>query len=396
MAVTGTSDLTAGLLQKLQDEYIYYALKDEIWGQFANWKSCPLDGGGASAYRQVIVNRMEDATDSLSETSDVTPVTLSDTSFDITPALKGNAAALTLQVRYQTHPDAYAGAGKIVGLNRASSIDKIIRTGVLGASLILRPNDNALRTGLDVTSDKISYDFISELISHSRSHGFEPFEKDTYVTVVPSAVIRDIKNSITLWQDVNKYRTDMKELFTGEVGMLGGVRFIESPRGKLYLSGGTVAQTATTLAADAAAGATTLTVASATGLAAGNYISVGTLEGSVHEQVQITTITDTVILTIRGDGNTGTNFGLKYAHASGAAVTEAANVAAIPIFGAGAIHGRYGEAEGRAGQLIVKENEGILEQFTYFGWRAYLGVGLYQKSIIMGEVAVTGGFLGSS
>ena len=310
MAITTTSDLTAGLLQKIQDDYIFAASGAEIWGQFVQFKPVPFDGGGASAYRQTVLHELEVATTALSENTDVTPTTLADSSFDVTPAFYGNAIALSLAVRYETHPDAYAGAGKTVGMNRAATIDRIIRNGVVGATMVLRVNDLTARTDLDATSDLPTYAWLDDLVSYAKGHHeFEPYEGDTYVSVVHPKLGNAIR-ALTGWLNPGYYRTDQEGLFTGELGKLAGIRFVESRRGKLYLGGGTTAQAATTLSAASAAGATTLSVASATGLAAPNYITVGTLESSTAEQVQITAVSGSD-LTVRGIGNTTSNLDRK-------------------------------------------------------------------------------------
>ena len=195
-----------------------------------------------------------------------------------------------------------------------------------------------------------------------------------------------------------KYRHP-NEIFKNMPGFtFAGIRFVPHRAGKLYLSGGATAQAATTLSAAVAAGATSCTVASATGLAAGDYITLGTLEANDADQVQITVVSGTD-LTIKGGGNTPGNLGCAYAHASGAAVTEAANVAAVPIIGKNSLKGVHGDDTGRYGIATLAEGLDVLQtggqgRFVYPGWYWFGGVGIWTRYLIRGECAVSFGHLG--
>jgi hypothetical protein len=152
-------------------------------------------------------------------------------------------------------------------------------------------------------------------------------------------------------------------------------------------------QSATTLSAAANAGATTVTVADATGIVAGNYITIGTVEtesvspGANLEQVMVTGVNSTT-LTVQGVGN-GTNLGLRYAHASAEAVVEAYNVAGIPVLGKNSLLGAHSASTGRFGVPKYKEGLDLLDRVFYAGWYWYGGVARVERNILLGKVALS-------
>jgi hypothetical protein len=179
---------------------------------------------------------------------------------------------------------------------------------------------------------------------------------------------------------------------------LAGIQFLPSNMGRLYLGAGTAAQAATTLNGAVSKGATTCVVTDATGMAAGNYLTVGTLEtesvnpGANLEQVYITNVNGTTI-TVRANGNND-NFGFRFNHASGESVVEAYNVAAIPLIGKDSLIGVYGSDSKEYGIPKFRDDLDILNRFDYYGWYWYGGVGVIQKKIVLGKCAVSRSIIG--
>jgi len=179
--------------------------------------------------------------------------------------------------------------------------------------------------------------------------------------------------------------------FPGEEFRIGKIRFVEHPWGKVYLSAGAGGQ-ATTTTADVAAGATTIPVTATTGLAAGTWITLGTVETSTTrqpttEQVLITAI-DTLDLTVQGMGNALDNVGCKYAHSSGAAVTEADNAFAMPVFGKNSVVGFFSKNLGLDGEQQIHDHpEIVLGRHVDYAWWWIGGVAAIAKYCCRGEFA---------
>lgn len=401
MAVTGTSVMADSVATAYDKDYMAAFAKMQVFFDLAEWGE-PIGGDGmrGSTIQQAVIEEMDPATSALGETSDVTPVALADSNVQITIGEYGNAVQLTKFLSTVSYTNTEKMAAEAVGQNQARSLDLVARVALTGGTLVFYPTHTS-RVTLTTADDKPTYDFIAQLASMAAGMGIPPFEDGTYATVVHPAILPDLLG-ITEVKAVGEY-SDPKLLYTGKAGqlagggrfkgeqfMIAGVRFIVHPYGKLYMGAGVPAQAATTLGADAAAGATSITVASASGLAIGDWLTVGTVGSSTAEMVKVTNVVSTTI-TVQGAGNTLGNFGLKYAHASGAAVTEAPNVAGLPIFGPHSLRGRFASDPGKMGRAAVEFASTVIpRRFVNHSWYWVGGFAIVDKFVLRGEVATTG------
>jgi N4-gp56 family major capsid protein len=390
--LTTTSVLSTGIQPLYDADFKIAYKKSQVWTQsgLINWrKNLGPDESRGSAVTWDVYNNLAPATTALTENDDPNPVSLSLGTVTVTPAEYGNVVQTTRVLQVQTYDDVLQAASQLVGQNQAETLDKLVRAVAVGGTWVYRPNNNTARTGLDTTNDKISFGLLTQLAAVARNQQVPSLDNESYATIANPGIMVDLVGDTT-FLDVSKY-SDRENIYNGEVGKMAGIKFILHRYGKIYYGGGTVAQAATTVNGAHAAGATTLTVADATGIAAGEYLTVGTLEGATSERVQVTSIAGAPALTIRGIGNTPTNFGLAFAHSNGEAVTEAPNVLALPIIGKGSMYGVssgvFGGRDGRNGTSWKDTN--IPGRFMNTWWHWYGGFQIYQKHVIRLEVATT-------
>ena len=406
MAVTHSGLLTNSVKTAYDKEYLYNLMMGRVWFDFVDWQD-PVGGQlrGATV-TQPVLEELAAISAALSETADPDPVALTDDAVSMTIYEYGNVVQLTRFLKTVAFTSTERAAAKAVGQNQAKSLDLIIRNTAVGGTLVLYPGAVTARTDLDASNDKFSYEMATQLVAMAVTMGIPPFEDGSYAAIVHPLLIKDVQN-LTEWKDVGKY-SDPKLIYTGrpgqiyggarfkgEAGALGGLRLVSHRLGKIFLGGGTAAQAATTTTGAVAAGATVVPVTAATGFAAGNWLTLdkGT---AVEEQVLILSI-DTLNLTVRGAGNKFSNFGLKYAHDSGATVVEADNVAAIPVFGPESIRGRFASEVGKNGEVRIKEKDtNIPGRFINHSWYGIWGFSRMEKYLLRGEVAVTGGMYGDN
>lgn len=407
MAVTTASVLSNSVATAYDKAYLYAFLKSRVWFDMVEWGE-PVGGNlRGSTISQPVMEGLAPATTALTDGTDVTPVALDDSAVTLTIYEYGNAVTTTRFLDTVAFTDVTRGAATVVGQNQAASLDMLIRTAVNAGTLVVYGGTATSRATLDTTSDKITYAYIAQLAGMAAGMGIQPFEDGTYATIVHPALFQDFAG-LAEWKAVGEY-SDPKLIYMGKPGVLGnggrfknergafaGIRFIEHPYGKLFLSGGTPLQAATTLDGGFAAGATAIDVVSATGITVGDFITIGTLESATAEQVLVTAVA-TNALTIRGAGNAIGNFGLKYAHLTGVAVTEAPNVASIPVFGPSSIRGRFASDPGKNGQVAVEwANTAIPRRNLNHSWYWIGGFGIVDKYVIRGEVATTGNVYGDN
>jgi len=402
--MTNTSDLTNSVVARYEKAYYLLAAQTPgIWAQFVGWQDPISAGNGGSSYDYPIYGELDPVEDALTEDADVTPDSIADSNVTVTPTEYGKTVARTKKAELQSRVNLATIMGAQVGQNRVKSIDRIIRRGACGRGSS-RPTQtlhidgsvamSALTAATD--TDTITWNFLNELGMHADSMGIEPMDGDNFVAVIPPVLEYDLKR-LTEWKSVGYYQAK-DNIYRGEIGMLGNIRFVKSVMGRTYLGSGTAVQAATTLSAAANKDATSVVVASATGLTAGDYITIGTLEtesvnpGSNLEQCLITNVSSTT-LTVRCNG-VGGGFGLRFDHAASESVVEAYNVAAIPIIGKNSLIGVYASETGKYGIPKMKTGLDLLDRFTYMGWYWYGGLGIVQKNLILGKVAVSKWTLG--
>jgi len=395
MALTKASDLSNSAITNYKKEAMTFAWGEEVWGQFVQWDDpIPDDGGNAASFDYLAYGELDPAITALTEDADVTPQSLADYNVTVTPAEYGNAVGRTQKAAFNARVKTQTTFGEIVGKNRTRSVDRLIRNGVLGNTLV-RYATAASRATLDnATATHLpTYDFLAELVATAQDLGMEPLDGTNYASVIHPQVARELMK-LTEWKSAKYYNPSDAggDLWKGEIGMIAGIRFIANRFGKVYMSGGLPAQAATTLSAAAAAGATSIALTSSTGIAIGDYLTVGTLESDTAEQVRV--MSGSGPWTIQGVGQGPSSFGLRFAHASGEAVTEATNVGCIPLIGKNSLKGVYGARTGKYGQFIVKDGLDLLNRFVYFGWYWYGGIGRVERYILRGECAITAGMLG--
>lgn len=406
MATTTTSVFADSVATAYQKDYLSTFIKNRVWFDMVDWLD-PIGGDMKGATLQSpVIEALAPATTALTDGTDVTPETMADSALSLTAYEYGNAVQTTKMLSTVAYTDVHKGAAMAVGQNQARSLDLVIREAAVAGTLVEYGGAATSRLTLDASADVITYDFMVRLAGLAAGLNIPPFDDGTYAAIVHPLTYAAIQG-LTEWKAVGEY-SDPKLIylgrsnagtgwrFKGEMGQIAGIRIIQHPYGKLFLSGGTPLQAATDVDGATAAGDTTLNVTSASGITVGNYITVGTLESATAEQVLVTAVS-TNELTVRGAGNAIGNFGMKYAHADGVAVTEAPNVGAIPVFGPSSIRGRFASdpgKNGRSGQNYA--NTPIPERKLNHYWYWIGGFGIVDKFVLRGEVALTSGIYGDN
>lgn len=399
---TGTAERPNSIQVILTEEMEFEAARMQVWGQFP---MVPADGvitgGNAGQTVQLRFQQLlRPKTDIINEKADITPVQVTDNVVDVTINEYGNAVQLTKFVQIVQKGDVASEIGHVIAENLVASLDRLAgRQYYEGNDIVFRANGVATRASLDSTNDTMSASavglpFLGRAIGTLRASKVPGFStgKDgmpNYATVIHTALAQDLPFT-SGFTPALQYKDGVDTLFNGEIGDMLGLRFTESNQGKVYPGAGTTAQAATQLNGAVTSQATTIVVDSASGIAVGDIITIGTLEdgatitteasagdmlnGNV-ESVLVTAV-DSTTLTITGlgysDGDTSVG-GLRYDHANDAAVTDADLVAAIPIFGPQSVMKAYAAEAGPFGKSVVSGPFDVLQRFKNVGWWAVCG-----------------------
>lgn len=414
MAVTGTSVMSDAVQALYQDDYLDILHTQADWTKFVKWQARfgGMDLKGSS-YNFPVGFPLDRVTSDASETSDVTPVEgkMSNVSVSIVERLNAIQKTALLDIK------SYADQGRIIAgeiaRNQIDSISYYISEQVLNGGYTVKPGV-ATRVAMNTTSHLPTYQYLMNLAARVRGFGTPSYDDGTFVAPVPPCGIAELQQiaeveAVAEYSDPSLIYDGKSKLsgarFPNERFKIGNIRFVESLFGKVYLGAGTPLQAATTITADAAAGATQIAVAESTGLTAGDFITIGTVESGTTrypttEQVLITAASASsgaATLTIQGAGNTLENEGLRYAHVSGTAVVEAPNVFAIPVLGPESIVGLYSSVTGVDGLQDVHPHQGVVNgRFWDYTWWWIGGVKGIPKFCVRGEFATRTSIYGDS
>ena len=205
-------------------------------------------------------------------------------------------------------------------------------------------------------------------------------QQPSYVCITHPSVTYDLRND-PYWKDAMLY-AGATSIFTGEEGMIHGVRFIKSDRARIANGGALTTQT--TLSANVAAGVNTITVASATNLTVGAEVTLhntgvstttgsgGTAKTWIAPDGQDATTEEMIIKSINGTTVTFTQKTL-LAHNAADYVTDALDV--YPMVMLGGLN-PMGKGIVVPPEIRVSLPTDKLRRMSYVGWYGLMGYGI--------------------
>lgn len=234
MAYTQASSLSVD--QAAFDRIAYFALRAELlFDAVADVKPVAQTAPGTSV-AFTIFNDLAAATSTLTETSDVTAVAMSDSQVTVTLAEYGNAVITTAKLRGTSFLDVDTVAANVVGYNAGVSIDTVV-SAVLGAGTNVTYGGGGASTPTSKTTiaaeDKIEAADIRKVVAGLRGDNAATWN-GYYMGYIHPDVSYDLRTETggATWNDPHIY-SDPSAIYKGEIGEFGGVRFIETSRAPL-------------------------------------------------------------------------------------------------------------------------------------------------------------------
>ena len=235
MAYTQTSSVSVD--QVAFDRIAYFALRSELlFDQAADVQPTAqsMPGTGVTF---TIFNDLSAATSTLSETTDVTAVALSDSQVTVTLNEYGNAVITTAKLRGTSFLDVDTAAANIVGYNAGDSIDQIVRDVLAGGSNVVYAGGGSTTPSSRTTvqaEDIIEANDVRKVTAQLRAANAASFN-GLYMGFIHPDVSYDLRRETgaASWRDPHVYQ-DTMGIYNGEIGAFEGVRFIETPRAKVF------------------------------------------------------------------------------------------------------------------------------------------------------------------
>lgn len=234
-AETGTANLSVD--QTAFEKLAYFALRDEMYfDQFADVQATNATNPGATV-TFTIFQDMAAATTALGEAEDVTPVALSDSQVSVTLNEYGNATVTTAKLRATSFLPVDPIAANAVGYNAGLSIDTIARNAIQAGSNVIYATGGATdptsRTTIN-SDDVLAANDVRRVVAQLRKANV-PTINGSYVGMIHPDVSYDFRSATdaAAWRTPANY-VNPQGIYTGEIGMFEGVRFVEAPRAPLF------------------------------------------------------------------------------------------------------------------------------------------------------------------
>lgn len=239
MAITQASSLSTD--QVAFDQIAYFALRTEMLFDAAADVQPVAQSMPGSSVKFTIFSELADAISTLAETTDLTPSTMADSQVEVTLAEYGNTINTTAKLRGTSFLDVDAVAANLIGYNAGSSLDTIVANVLKAATNVIFGGGGATTPTSNATvesSDIIEANDIRVATAQLRGSKAQSFN-GMYMAFIHPDVSYDLRRETgaASWRDPHNYN-NIGPIYNGEIGAFEAVRFVETPRAPLDLTGG--------------------------------------------------------------------------------------------------------------------------------------------------------------
>ena len=239
MAITQASSLSTD--QIAFDQIAYFALRSEMLFDAAADVQPVAQSMPGSSVKFTIFSELADAVSTLAETTDLTPTTMADSQVEVTLAEYGNTINTTAKLRGTSFLDVDAVAANLIGYNAGSSIDTVVANVLKAATNVIYGGGGSTTPTTNATvqaEDIIEANDVRIATAQLRGSKAQTFN-GMYMGFIHPDVSYDLRRETgaASWRDPHNY-VDTAQIYNGEIGAFESVRFIETPRAPLDLTGG--------------------------------------------------------------------------------------------------------------------------------------------------------------
>ena len=239
MAYTTTSSVDYA--QTAYDRLAYFAYRPELYFDRAVEVKPTRQSMPGATVIFTIQNDLPIASTPLNESTDLTPVAMSDSQVSVALAEYGNVTVTTAKLRGEAFVEIDPIQANVVGYNAAVSIDEIAKNIAQAGTTV----DYATGTGVAPISRASitplnTFGAANVRLEKARLRRANvPTFGGAYVAYIHPDVSYDLQGQTgtNTWTDPHTY-SQPDEIWQGEIGMFQGVRFIETPRAPWFGNAG--------------------------------------------------------------------------------------------------------------------------------------------------------------
>lgn len=276
----------------------------------------------------------------------------------------GDFVPLTDVLQLTSIDDNIVQTVKLLGKQAGATLDTVVRDAINGGTNVgyasswsgTTETAHSTRYQLDINS-RLTVLEIQKAVRALRRVDAPTFDDNCYVAIIHPDLAFDLSRDPE-WVEWHKYASP-EEMYKGELGRIGNVRFVESTEAKIW-RGADLCAASRTLTAGATSNSKTVSVSETlvANALVGRYVLIGSTRTKVTAN---TTGALTVEDTISCDASTTVY--------PGEGGSQGLAVYSVLVLGQGA----YGvtDIEGTKVETIIKVGEGPLKQVNTAGWKGY-------------------------
>jgi N4-gp56 family major capsid protein len=207
-------------------------LANHVFGQFAQKRPIPKNGGKIINFRQF--TSLAAATTPLTEGATPAGNSLNVTEKTATIAQYGDFIEVSDVLDMTAIDPVLDETAELLGEQSAETLDVLVRDVIAAGTSVQYANGRTARNEI-TTGDNLTVNEIRKAVRTMKRNKVKPIDGD-YVLFVEPGTVYDLQSDAK-WEEAAKY-AGSKQIFTGEIGRLYGVRFIETPLAKVFPDSG--------------------------------------------------------------------------------------------------------------------------------------------------------------
>ena len=232
-----TVQASTDFAQTAYDLMTYYALRPQMYFDAVADVQPSNQSQAGSAVKFTVMNDLAFATTALNESTDVTPVAISDSQVTVTLAEYGNAVTTTALARGTSFLDLDPVVANLVGYNAGGSLDTLAKN-ILQAGTNVNYSGGAAARNQVTPADTLTASDV-RAIRAALLRNNVPMIGGYYMSFIHPDASYDLRGQTgaATWNEPHAY-SDPSNIWTGELGSFSGFRFIETPRAPVFADAG--------------------------------------------------------------------------------------------------------------------------------------------------------------
>lgn len=194
-----------------------------VFAQYGQKKSIPKNEGDTVNFRRI--GALAAATSPLTEGTTPGGSSLSVSKVEATLGQYGDFVTISDKLDMTGIDPILTDTAEVLGEAAALTVDTIVRNVVCNGTNVLYAGAKT-STDTITAADVMTSAEVKKAVRTLRKANAKPMEDGFFVGIIDPEVAYDLMSD-TLWQDVSKYNGG-EAILAGEIGKLGGVRFVES------------------------------------------------------------------------------------------------------------------------------------------------------------------------